>query len=157
MVFDKYTKKKAGVQGYWLLLVDKYYSHVNLNFFDYANWNRIIVLVLLPHATYRLQPLDVGLFSLLSKAYSRELSDYFAKRQGLVSISKQLFYSFFKKAWEALFIENNIEAAWRVTGIWPYNPDKTLTICTRKPPSTPVKKLYVRFAVKTPLSCYAMR
>ena len=157
MVFDKHTKKKAGARGYRLLLVDGHCSHVNLDFFDYADRNRIIVLVLPPHATHRLQPLDVGLFSPLSKAYSKELSDYFAKGQGLVSMSKRLFYSFFKKAWETSFTENNIEAAWRATGIWPYNPDKTLTICTQKPPSTPVKKLHVRFAVKTPLSCHAMR
>lgn len=101
--------------------------------------------------------MDVGFFSPLSKAYSRELSEYFAKGQGLVSMSKRLFYSFFKRAWEASFTESNIEAAWRETAIWPYNPDKTLMICRRKPPSTPVKKLHVRFAVNTPLSCHAMR
>ena len=139
-----------------MLLVDGHCSHVNLDFFDYVDQNRIIVLVLPPHATHRLQPLDIELFSPLSKAYSRKLLDYFAKGQRLVSMLKRLFYSFFKKVWEALFTENNIKAAWWATGIWLYNPDKTLTICTRKSPNTPAKKLHVRFAVKKSLSCHAM-
>ena len=47
MVFNKYTKEKAGNRGYRLLLVDGYYSYVNLDFFDYIDKHRIIVLVLL--------------------------------------------------------------------------------------------------------------
>lgn len=72
-------------------------------------------------------------------------------------MSKWVFYLFFKKVWEASFTESNIEVAWRVTEIWPYDPDKTLAICAKKSPSTPAKKLYVQFAPKIPLSCYAMR
>lgn len=44
-VFDRYTQKKAG-RSYRLLLVDGHCSHVNLSFFDYADKNQIIVLVL---------------------------------------------------------------------------------------------------------------
>ena len=118
-VFDCYTKAKAG-QGYRLLLVDGHYSHVNLSFFDYADKYSIIVLVLPPHSTHRLQPLDVGLFSPLSRAYSNQHSDYF------ISMSKRLFYGFFKRAWEASFTPDNVESAWRATGIWPFNPKKLL-------------------------------
>lgn len=78
--------------------------------FDYTDRNQIIVLVLLPQAIYQLRSLDVILFLPLGKTYSWGLSDYFAKGQKLMSMSKQLFYSFFKKAWKASFIENNIEA-----------------------------------------------
>ena len=155
-VFDKHTKEKAG-RGYRLLIVDGHCSHVNLSFLDYAERHRIIVLILPPHSTHRLQPLDVGLFSPLSKAYSKELSDFMMKGQGFVSMSKRMFYPFFKRAWEASFTEENIESAWRATGIWPYNPEKTLSVCVKKLPSTPAKKLHVRFALKTPLSSHAMR
>ncbi len=156
IVFDKYTKGKTGNCGYRLLLVNGHCSHVNLNFFDYADKHQITVLVLPPHVTHRLQPLEVGLFSPLSKAYSRELSNYFAKGQGLVSMSKWLFYLFFKKALEASFTESNTEAVWWATGIWQYDPDKTLAICAKKRPSTLTKKLHIRFAPKTPLSCHAI-
>ena len=146
MVFDKYTKEKEGNRGFRLLLVDEHYSHINLDFFDYAVKNQIIVLVLLPYVTYQLQPLDVGLFLPLSKAYSWELSNYFAKGQSLVSIFRRLFYSFFEKALEVSFTESN-----------QYDPEKTLPICAKKPPSTPIKEFHVRFALKTPLSYHAIR
>lgn len=94
--------------------------------FFYADKHRIIVLVLPPHSTHRLQPLDVGLFSPLSRAYSKEISDYFMKGQGFVSMSKRSFYWFFKGEWEASFTSENIESAWRATGIWPFNPEKLL-------------------------------
>lgn len=109
------------------------------------------------HIDYNHWTLDVGLFSPLSKAYSKELSDFMMKGQGFISMTKRMFYPFFKKAWEASFTEANIESAWRATGIWPYNPEKTLSICSKKPPSTPAKKSHVRFAPKTPLSNHAMR
>lgn len=65
---------------------------------------------------------------------------------------------FFKKAWEASFTSNNIESAWRATGIWPFHPDKTLAICRApKQPTTLIKKTHVRFAFNKPLSLHAMR
>lgn len=157
MGFNKHIKEKAGICGYWLLLVDGHSSHVNLNFLDYVDKNRIIVLVLSPHATYQFQPLDIGLFSPLSKAYSLEVSNYFASGQSFVSMSKRLFYRFFKNAWEVSFTKSNIETAWRATGIWPDNLNKALAICTQKPPSISTKKKNVRFLLKTPISSHAMR
>ena len=79
------------------------------------------------------------------------------KKQGLVSMSKWLFYLIFKKALEALFTESNIKAAWRMTGIWLYNPNKTLAICVKKPLSRFVKKLHIQFATKITLSCHVIR
>lgn len=108
-------------------------------------------MILTLYPTHQLQFLDVGLFLPLSKAYLKELLDFMMKVQGFVSISKRMFYVFFKKAWEASFTEENIEFVWRATGIWPYNPQKTLSVYIKVPPSTPAKKLHVRFALKIPL------
>lgn len=73
------------------------------------------------------------------------------KGQGFVSMSKRLFYGFFKRAWEASFTSEIIESAWPSTGIWPFNPEKTPAICrTPKQPTTPIKKTHVRFAVNNP-------
>lgn len=79
------------------------------------------------------------------------------KGQGFVSMNRRMFYPFFKKAWETSFTEENIESAQRATGIWPYNPEKTFSICVKKLSCTPAKKLHVRFALKTPLPSHAMR
>lgn len=72
-------------------------------------------------------------------------------------MSKRLFYSFFKKVWKASFIKSNIEITLQATGIWPYDPNKTLTICTKKLSNKSAKKLHIRFASKILLSCYAMQ
>lgn len=62
MIFDKQIKKKVGICEYRLLLVDGHFSHVNLDFFAYADKNQIIVLVLLFHAIHQLQSLNIRLF-----------------------------------------------------------------------------------------------
>lgn len=67
-----------------------------------------------------------------------------------------MFYPFFKKVWEASFMEKNIESTWKATGIWPYNPEKILLVYVKKQPYTLAKKLHVRFALKKPLSSYAI-
>ncbi|KAF4627253.1 hypothetical protein G7Y89_g10904 [Cudoniella acicularis] len=71
-VFCRYTKPKRETQKR-LLIVDGYSSHVNMAFINTCDKNSIIVLILPPHTTHRLQPLDVGLFQPLSTAYSWEL------------------------------------------------------------------------------------
>lgn len=58
---------------------------------------------------------------------------------------------------KASFTEKNMESAWKVTGIWPYNPKKTLLICEKKLPYTLVNKLHIRFALKTSLLSHSMR
>ena len=45
-----------------LLLVDGHSSHVNMEFIDWADRHRIIIMILPPYTTHRLQPLDVGMF-----------------------------------------------------------------------------------------------
>jgi hypothetical protein len=54
-------------------------------FIDFADKHWIIVMILPPYTTHRLQPLDVGLFQPLSIAYSKELDDLMFKSGGLVS------------------------------------------------------------------------
>ncbi len=109
-VFDKNTKEKAG-QGYRLLIVDGYCSHMNLSFFNYIERHQIIILIFPPHCTHRLQPLDIGLLLLLSEAYSEELSHFMMKGSGFEIMSKRIFYPFFKRALEVSFTEVSIESA----------------------------------------------
>ena len=68
-IFDRHTKEKARyVQQ--LLIVDSHSSHVNIKFLKVAYSLRILVYIMLLHSMHRLQPLDVGMFSLLLTAYS---------------------------------------------------------------------------------------
>jgi hypothetical protein len=45
-----------------LLIVDSHHSHKSLKIIDLTIQHNIIIFCLLPHMTYKLQPLDVGVF-----------------------------------------------------------------------------------------------
>jgi DDE superfamily endonuclease len=154
-VFDRHTREKAG-RGRRLLIVDGHSSHVNLKFLDYADRHRIIILILPPHSTHRLQPLDVGLFSPLARAYSYELEMFMQKCQGFVSMSKRMFWPMFRTAWETSFTEKNITSAWKATGIFPFDPQKLLSVIDPRP-ITPPEASNSAIGTKTPMSGRAMR
>lgn len=140
-----------------MLIVNRHCSHINLFFLDYVKEYRIIVLILPPHFTHQLQSLDIDLFSIFHKVYSKELLDFIMKDQEFISMNKRMFYPFFKQVWEPSFNKKNIESAWKAIGIWPYNLEKTLLAYDKKLPSIPAKKFHMRFALKTPLLSNAMR
>jgi hypothetical protein len=48
-------------------------------------------MILPPHSSHTLQPLDVVLFKPLSQAYSNELTNHLHKAQGLILIKKEDF------------------------------------------------------------------
>jgi DDE superfamily endonuclease len=60
-------------------------------FISLADSLRILILILPPYSTHRLQPLDVGLFSPLAKAYMKRLNAYTYRGLGWVSMIKRLF------------------------------------------------------------------
>ena len=117
-VFERHTRAKAGNRRR-LLIVDGHSSHVNIRFLNYCDAHRILVLILPPHSTHRLQPLDVGLFQPLATAYSKHLNNITSKSLGMVSMSKRMFWRIFKAAWKDSFTPKNIMSAFEKPGIWP--------------------------------------
>ena len=132
-----------------MLILDGHSSHVNMKFVKWADSHGIILLILPPHTTHRLQPLDVGLFQPLFIAYSKELDNLMNDSGAHVSMSKILFYPIFRVAWNASFTKENILHAWEKAGIWPLEPDLILSQITR--PSSPPPQ-YVPDYLKTPQS-----
>ena len=151
-IFHRHTQYGRHGLGRRLLIVDGHSSHVNLKFINAADQLNILVLILPPHTTQRLQPLDVGLFGPLAKAYSAELLQIGSNSQYMTGITKRMFWSMFRIAWEKSFTEKNIVSAFKTTGIWPMDSSKTLTIITR--PKSPEHKSAV---LNTPISCRAVR
>ena len=96
-IFNHHTKEKAG-NSRKLLLVDGHSSHVNLRFIDYCDKNRIILGVLPPHSTHRLQPLDVGIFSPLAHAYSQEIDHLIQSSCEFSQLTKRSFWKLFSAA-----------------------------------------------------------
>ena len=137
-VFERYTKPKRTTQKR-LLIVDGHSSHVNMAFIDWADQHGIILLILPPHTTHRLQPLDVGLFQPLSTYYSTELNQLMHDSGGAVSMSKRFFWPLFKRAWDKAFTEENIQSAFWKAGIWPTNGVQVVEAVKRPVIVLPVK------------------
>jgi hypothetical protein len=152
-VFDPHTKAKAGNRRR-LLIVDGHSSHVNMKFIEAADRLRIIILVLPPHSTHRLQPLDVSLFSPLATAYTKELNNLLFISTGYISMSKRMFYGMFKVAWAKAFTKENIISAFAKTGIWPFNPE--IVMAAIRPPVQIIQGNETP-NVKTPMTCRAVR
>lgn len=109
-VFDRCTKQKPG-RNRRLLIVDGHSSHVNMRFIEKCDELRILLLILPPHSTHRLQPLDVSLFSPLATYYTEELNQFFFNSLGMSYISKRAFWSIFRPAWHKAFSKKNIQFA----------------------------------------------
>lgn len=154
-LFDKQTKHKGSRRR--LLIVDGHSSHINWGIIQLADALRILILILPPHTTHRLQPLDVGLFSPLSQAYSTRLTAYTHGGLGWVTMTKRMFWPLFKGAWEASFTEKNVKKAFEKTGIWPLCPEKTVKSLEKSAPSplTPLRTSSA--AIATPLTCRGIR
>jgi hypothetical protein len=94
-LFNKYTKAKAR-NLLRLLIIDSHSSHISMQFSDYAVRNFIAIMNFPSRSTHSLQPLDVGIFSLLSTSYSSELRQQQQRSQGNLPVKKPDFYGLFK-------------------------------------------------------------
>ena len=121
--FDLYTKPR--LQGiYRLLILDGHESHVSMQFVEYCETHKI-VLLRLPHSTHILQPLDVGIFGPLSRAYKKRLYDI--ALYGALAITKQEFLEIYQAVRSQAISLTNIASAWRATGLIYYDPSAVLS------------------------------
>ena len=79
-----------------LLILDGHESHHSLGFQELCKENNIYTLCMPPHSSHLLQPLDVGCFSPLKRAYSREIEALI--RHHINHITKLEFLPAFKAA-----------------------------------------------------------
>ena len=153
-VFDRHTKEKAG-NAKRMLIVDGHSSHINMGFINHCYENKIILVVLPPHSTHRLQPLDIGIFSPLATAYSRQLDARMSTSYGYNGITKRDFWSMFREAWQNAITKKNIESAFAAGGIWPLDPDRVLqTLKKRTPPTSSNDD---ESTIQTPISARGVR
>ena len=104
-MFDPSTRRSS-IRTWRLLIVDGHSNHVNLEFLIAAKRLHICVLILPPHSTHRLQPLDLVLFLPLSTAYQINLDAWINKSMGLTSFSKHFFWKIFWPAWKSTLGSN---------------------------------------------------
>lgn len=117
--FDYYTRSNTHGQ-YRLLILDGHLSHTSYEFIQYCEDQKIVPLCLPPHATHILQPLDVGVFGPLAKAYKSRVREH--SLFGAERITNDEFLSHYQHAREKAISIQNISSSWRATGLIPYNP-----------------------------------
>jgi hypothetical protein len=78
-----------------------------------------------PYLSHLLQPLNVGCFSPLKRAYGDEISGL--ARSYINYVDKATFLPAFRAAFERSITEANIQASFRGAGIVPYNPEAVLS------------------------------
>jgi hypothetical protein len=148
--FIKHTKGKV-VGARRLLVLDGHESQHSLEFQELCKENNIYTLYMPPHSSHLLQPLDVGCFSPLKRAYSREIEALI--RHHINHITKLEFLLAFKTAFDRSFTAANICSAFQGAGLVPLQPDVVLSkldVQLRTP--TPAALEEVLWEARTPPS-----
>jgi hypothetical protein len=102
--------------------------------------------------SYLLQPLGIGCFGPLKKAYGREIEHLI--RCSITYISKTEFFPAFHAAFQATITEKNIKGGFRGAGLAPFNPESMISkldmkLWTLMPPEEVAKPL-TPWVSKTP-------
>ncbi|KDQ09419.1 hypothetical protein BOTBODRAFT_117181 [Botryobasidium botryosum FD-172 SS1] len=122
--FDPQTKEKAAGRTR-VLLLDGHSSHYSTELLDFAAANNIVVLGYPPHCTHALQGLDEDIHK-FEETHRR-------------SVTKGDFTKVFGTAFLCAFTRESILAAFRATGIHPFNPDIIRPAQTKPSEATSVK------------------
>jgi hypothetical protein len=136
--FNKWSEgRRVGPRR--LLIMDGHASHDTVEFRDYCKDHDIITLCMPPHSSHLLQPLDVGCFRPLKRAYSTEIEDLVRCRVN--HVTKEEFLPAFKAAYDKAIVEDNIIASFRGAGLVPHDESAVLSkldirLRTPTPPST---------------------
>ncbi len=122
-----------------MLVLDGHKSHESAEFQEYCKAHNIITLCLPPHSSYLTQPLDVGCFSVLKRAYGRQIETFI--KAHINHITKVEFFLAFTAAYKESITAQNAQAGFRGAGLVPFNPQAVISkldVRLRTPnPSTP--------------------
>ena len=122
--FDKHTACHAtGV--YRMLVIDGHESHMSAEFDRFCKERNIITISMPPHSSHLLQPLDVGCFSPLKRAYGREIE--ILMKSHINHMTKVEFFMAFKSAFRVVFTEDNVKAGFRGAGLVPPDPEAVIS------------------------------
>ena len=146
--FITHTKDRR-VGAWQLLIIDGHESHNSLEFQEICKENKIYTLCMPPHSSHLLQPLDVGCFSSLKRAYGHQISSLI--RDHINHITKLEFLPAFRAAYQQSITENNIYASFRGAGLVPHDPEAVLLkLDVRLRTPTPPAPEVIQWEAKTP-------
>ena len=108
-----------------LLIVDGHHSHTTDDYMWECFQNNIQLLFLPAHTSYVLQPLDLSVFSVLKRAYRRELNKIPRITESTV-MGRRIMLECYRRARATAFREANCRSGWFASGLWPVNKQKPL-------------------------------
>ena len=118
--FERSTR--ARTKGAWrMLLCDGFGSHLTFEFVKFCEDQKILLFFLPSHCSHILQPLDVGVFSVYKHYHSEAVED--ATATGCTKFSKVDFLAAISSIRSKTFKLSTIRLGFRLSGIWPINPD----------------------------------
>jgi hypothetical protein len=137
-----------------LLILDGHSSHLTPQFDRICAENDIIPLCIPAHTSHLLQPLDVGCFTVVERAYGRFVSDL--ARRGYNHIDKYDFLENYQHArLEAFQSVTTIKNSFAASGLVPVDAERVLSklnisLRTPTPPSSRPSSRSSQFTPKTP-------
>lgn len=106
-----------------LLLLDGHATHTkSLDLVLLARQHHVVIVCFPPHCTHRMQPLDVVLMAPLSQFYAQEVDKWLLQHPGR-SVSEKQVAELYGKAFMRAALMQTAVNGFRVTGIYPLNPN----------------------------------
>jgi hypothetical protein len=153
--FIKHTSNRI-VGARRLLILDGHNSHTSLEFQTICKENNIYALCIPPHSSHLLQPLDIGCFSPLKRAYGRQIESLI--RDHINHVTKLEFLPAFYTAYNQSITKENICASFQGAGLVPYNPEAVILKLNIKPRTpTPPALQVTLWEARTPSNQHELK
>ncbi|KAJ5267711.1 hypothetical protein N7478_010519 [Penicillium angulare] len=110
---------------YRLLILDGHGSHLTPKFDELCEKNNIIPICMPAHSSHLLQPLDIGCFAVLKRAYGRIVE--MKMRNGINHIDKLDFLEAYPSARIEAFHSDTIKNSFGAAGLVPFYPDRVIS------------------------------
>jgi len=107
-----------------LLIMDGHSSHVTAKVISFCMQNGIDLLIMPPHCSHMLQPLDVSVFAPLKRALGKETDK--VARLDSSRVARVQWTEMYMRAHKTAFSTSNICSGWRAAGLYPLYPDVVL-------------------------------
>ena len=133
-VFEPESQKKAGNQPR-LLIIDGHSSHITGDLIALCTQKNIDLLILPPHCSHLLQPLDVGVYRPLKRYHAQEVDQY--TQAGITRIQRAHQVEIFIRIREKALTTQNIQAGWKGAGLITFNPRRVLNNLLLLAPTLP--------------------
>lgn len=136
-VFEPESRKRSGNKPR-LLIADGHSSHITGNMISFCIENNIDLLILPPHCSHMLQPLDVGVFGPMKKYHAYETDRLI--RAGISRFQRVEWVTLYQTVRTKALSTDNIRSAWRGAGLVPFCSGRVLNqlpIPFQPQPTTP--------------------